>query len=297
MTNEIIYNSAELEEVISKLSETSALLEAVATSVATDFAVFKELELSTVAEDIKKDVDSLATNKTQLIRRLRGHSEDMITSEENLGKIVEDDTNNGSGYSGYTGGGGFSGVIGETVGGPSMLPNSQITDLADFDSFGQSLLVQNVNEKDPFNLNRLLFGGQNTKALIFYLKRFAPNLVFSTEDNFVIQKQLLELLAKNKDFNIFEQSLTFLITKEHLEKVAESSNITFSELLIEDKNKTLLFKTFHSLYYAPEIPDGLTNKEMSIYKNYINNIAKKLDITVETLLTNEIYIDVLKQGV
>lgn len=292
MANEIVYDSNELEGMIGKLSESVALLEAASSSVANNFTVLKELELSNVSEEIQKDIDNIADSKRQLINKLRGHNEDVVANEDSLTKVVNDESN----YNRTSGGGGGGGGNTEPNP-PDTNPNAEITKITELDLDGQKRIVANLIKANPLDLNRVLFGMKNTKALIHYLKAEAPNLNFSTEDNFAIQKQFLQLLADNKDETFFKDNKTFLVAKVYLESVAKANKMTFSELLIDDKNKTLLYKTFKNLYYSKEIPNGLTNKEMSIYRNYLENIAKKLNIKVETLLNNEIYIDVVKQGV
>ena len=81
----------------------------------------------------------------------------------------------------------------------------------------------------------------------------------------------------------------------YLSEVAKKNNMQDTDLILNDNNGKILLGAIKSMYDGD--PDTmLTTTEIKGVKTYIDNISKTNNVPVDTLLTDENYLSVVKGG-
>ncbi len=308
MASEIKYNSAELEEAQTILKESVRILESdLKPPISSSFNVLTDLDLfSEGLSKIKSQIDVLASDHNTFISTLGEHNSDINDFERTQTDQVNDYIGNSSGG----GGGGYSGghsssadkVSTQEVDDGKSISDEELKDMVTDLSYKQKLqLLKSIMNNGDASLTSLLSNVGNSSVLSYLLKKVLndSNPTISSlpsEYEKYVQEVLLEALSNGElnAFTLFNEP-SFLVGMPYLSEVAKKNNMQVTDLVLNDNNSKILLGAIKSMYEGD--PDTmLTTTEIKGVKTYIDNISKTNNIPVETLLSDEKYLSIVKGG-
>lgn len=307
MTNQIVYNREELESVKNNLNDSLNILKNdIESSLNSDFSVLEELGLfSNGLSKIKKQTSSLGESHTSLINKLSRHADDYQQQQQAdislLDRVRGGGTIGGSRYSGdalpgrddekYEKEDGMAiktSYLSEVV--PQLSVESKLQML-------KNILIYNTNP-----LTALFAKEEYSNILIYQLRKMlkdetATQSELALDPEKKLQKTIIESIAKEEK-NLFLEvdEKTYLAGLSFYKKVALENNLNVSDLLIDTEQEELLMKSFNELYFNSSI-SGVPEEEIKRVKEYFDELSKLKKISVEEMLSDIKYMDVIKEGV
>lgn len=309
MSNTIEYNSEELYETVSIIEEAKKILaEEIKTSLDSDFSDLVELNLfSEGLSKLKSQAASLIDTHENLIASLKTHDAEIGNTETETEQIIRNyqvPTPSGSGSSGYSGSSVASGeVTTEDVVKGNEINNTVLKEiLPQLDYSSHLQILKNIMIYNEGNVTNLLFEPSMSNHLVYLLKKMMTDDAITkdpkaTNETIDIQKVLLRSIANDKN-NAFSEldDETVLVAIKHFDKFAKSNNLDVADLLLDEKNQTVLFKEIKNIYENKNTSD-MSQNELNKFKKYIDTIAGKNNMTSEELLSNEKNMTIIRKGV
>lgn len=309
MSNTIEYNSEELYETVSIIEEAKKILaEDIKTSLDSDFSDLVELNLfSEGLSKLKSQAASLIDTHENLIASLKTHDAEIGNTETETEQIIRNyqvPTPSGSGSSGYSGSSVASGeVTTEDVVKGNEINNTVLKEiLPQLDYSSHLQILKNIMIYNEGNVTNLLFEPSMSNHLVYLLKKMMTDDAITkdpkaTNETIDIQKVLLRSIANDKN-NAFSEldDETVLVAIKHFDKFAKSNNLDVADLLLDEKNQTVLFKEIKNVYENKNTSD-MSQNELNKFKKYIDTIAGKNNMTSEELLSNEKNMTIIRKGV
>ena len=176
--------------------------------------------------------------------------------------------------------------------GQAVNDSTLTTNISTIDDATQIKLIEflTVNKISNISINELLFDSKNAITLVALLKKFygdANPTTSSIADATVIQKALINKLFSSSSLPPSISDSTILVAKKYLTLVAKNNNITVGDLLIDSKNNTLLSNSLLQVYDGDALSQFyLTENEIQKIREYMENVAKTNNSTVEALIQN-----------
>lgn len=290
----IILNSEEVSSAVSAVNEVVSILENdLQTPIGSNFNTLVDLGLfSDGIANIKKQIDSLTTAYKALAVEMSSHMNEFEETENTLSTGVPYYNSNSNNNSGGPGGHNTNQntSIPTTEEGQAINTNALINNISTLDDSTQSKLIEfiNVNKQSNMTINELLFDNRNVITLVALLKKFYgdTNLtVDSLADATLIQKALINKLFASSTTPASLSNNTILIAKKYLNFIAKNNNITVGDLLIDSKNNELLSNSLLQVYDGDALSQFyLTESEIQNIREYMDNVAKANNSTVEVLI-------------
>lgn len=325
MAGQIVFNSEEVLSAVNILNESAQLLMTnVKTSLGSDFTVLSELGfLSDGLSKLSVQADSLIQSHDNFMKKLMAHDLNLQELELNLETYAENELGNNSGgnadySSNYNGNN--SGSNGNYSGGSTDYNNIDVSDVNSGTAISDSVLIEQIpnidyttqsqvlkslasNNEYKNLVSRLLLNPENSGVLVLLLKEMFGGNVEGVDTNMTettnqIQKLLLEAFAKSEN-NVFAslEEATILTGIRHFNQIAKENNITVSELLLNEKYNTVFLGAVSDIYNGNNLTNsGISMEEITIVKTYLDDLAKNINVDVNTMLNDVKYVDVIKQG-
>lgn len=325
MAGQIVFNSEEVLSAVNILNESAqVLMTNVKTALGSDFTVLSELGfLSDGLTKLTSQVDSLIQSHDNFMKKLVSHDLNLQELESSLeqyvsaelGSTATSDTYSNNYSSDYSGG-----SSNYYSGGSTSYNNVNVSDVNEGTAISDSVLVEQLPNIDYTTqtqvlkslatsgsqenlVSRLLLNPENSGVLVMLLKEmFGANVdgesAEMTDTSTQIQKILLETFSKNEE-NLFAslEEKTILTGIKYFNKIAKDNNITVSELLLNEKYDSVFLKAVSNIYNNQDLTTcGITTEETAIVKTYLDDLAKTLNVDVNTILSDVRYADIIKQG-
>lgn len=307
MAEKISYSVEELEIASKNLSDSLNILKNdIEKSINTDFRVLEELGFfSTGVNTIKKQIQNLGEEHNTLISKLSKHKEGYQIQQDSFNNIIEQARGGkkirSDDYSGN------NLTVRETEEyqkeDGSKVKNSYLREVIPLlDSNSKLQMLKNILVYNKGSFNSLFTDSTKANVLVYQIKKMlkdeeAKVSKVSFDDEKFIQKQVIETIAKEgKNLFMDVNDKTFLSGINYYNKVALLNNINVSDLLIDKDKEELLRKAFNDLYFDRANLDGITKEEVERVKEYFNILAKNNNVSVEQLLSNSKYMNVIKEG-
>lgn len=276
-------------------------------SISKDFGVLASLNLfSEGLEKLKKQLESLKQSNENLMTKITLHADEISELEDAIATQIQKELVAGDAGSG--GGGNYYSDIAAievaNVTNNTNISNTQVleningvTEL-DIESI---LSFLNIN-KGEYSINDILLTDVGSGILLCLLKKFYGdnNVNIDTnvsEETLNIQKVLLEKLlsSENGIESVEFKDNTIIIAKEYFNSIAKENNLTISELLLDEKNETLLLSSINKLYLGKDLTKYNVKEEtIKSVKEFVNKIAEDNGVTSEEVLSNTDYLGDLK---
>ena len=295
----IIVNSEEISSTVSAVNEVVSILENdMKAPMNSNFNTLVDLGLfSDGIENIKKQIDSITKSYKALAVEMSSHLNEFEETEDTLSNGVHyyNNSNNSNKNNNSTGPTGENNSnqntsIPNIEEGKEINASTLSNNIFTISDESQSKLIEflNINKTSTMNLNSLLFDSKNAIALVTLLKKFygdESTTTINIEDATLIQKTLINKLFSSKTTPVSISDNTILVAKKYLNFIAKNNNITVGDLLIDSKNHSILSDSLLQIYDGDAMSQFyLTENEINDVREYMNNVAKKNNSTVESLI-------------
>ena len=170
----------------------------------------------------------------------------------------------------------------------------------------QKIFLANINKNASLfttDINDLLLNPEKSGLLVEILKKICGDTntdidTKNTDESKNIQKFLVDKLNDNED-NIYSAVVgkSLVSALPYLSKKSENEGIKLSDLIYKEENKDLLLNTLDDLYQGKPLNDyDLKTEEISSFREYINDISDKNNISVESLFSDVSNLNLIKKG-
>lgn len=308
MAGQILFNSEEIYSIVESLSNSLEIVETdIKASLNSKFKVLEELELFTEGmTDLRKESENLYNIYKNFIEKLKAHDESLDNTENALENFViesisstytNDKTSNGSGNVTY------SGIVTDTINNKPTIKSNKIEEIIPTLNYtSEAKILSSWLKNGPQVANSLLLSLKNSGILLTFLKNLFKVEVETTNEpteySIEIQKILLEKFANNKEnvlASLNEKSILSGII--YFKEVANDNKINISDLLLDDKYNSLFLSSIENIYNNTNLSESeISNEQIENVKSYINNLSSFLHVSPSTLMNDERYIEVIKQG-
>jgi len=309
MNGSISINSNEVMEAVGILDEASNVLQSsMLTSISSNFTALIETSLyADGVSTIKEQIESINKSCQNLMTKVVAHTTEFEDFENNLKNSA---ANYGSSYDNYsngTSGGGSFSVDNSTnmdtiVEGNPVTNGNLLNVIPALDEPNQVNLLNflNVNKGNDMTLQNLLFNSANAGFLLTLLKKFLGDTTEVVDTNYPLEVQKL-LLSKLKGNSTVMPNLsanTIIAANKYLTSVAKDNSLTFEELVLDDKNKSLLSNAVRDLYDGKAIEKyNVENEVVTDVRNLVDIVAKNNNVDSETIISDPKYLEFLKGGI
>ena len=307
MANEIKYNSDELKEAEAIVKESARILQSdIQPLLSSNFEVLKELDLfSDGLNKLKTQADTLIENHNTFSTTLEAHDYDLSQLEASQAAEIEAyaSSRSRSSSGGYYGG---SSKKTDSISTDKVTQGEEIKDselaemISGLSEEDKMVVLKNIMQQEGISITSLLTDESYSNVLSCMIKRMlndtnAEVSELPSEYEKLIQKELLESLINSNELNIQNLNFdSFLQGMPYLQQVAKSNNIEVTSLLIDDQYNGILREAIKNIYNGNS--SGLTEEQINGVKIYIDNIAKGKNLDVNTLLSNDKYMSIIKGG-
>lgn len=308
MADKIVYSEQELEAAKANLTEGLNILKNdIETSINSDFSVLEELGLfSNGITKIKAQTASLGEVHNSLINKLAKHAQDYRDQESQNQRFIEYAQDGKRIKDSPYAGGSTSGREDQNLEKENgkAIENSYLKEVIPlFSSESRLQMLKNLLTYNTASLTALFTDAAKSNMLIYQLKKMlkdntAVQSELSLDEEKELQKQLLESIAKEEK-NLFLEvdEVLFLAGLSYYKQVALKNNMNVSDLLIDEKHEELLMKSFHDMYYDGDNLIDVPKEEIKRVKEYFDNLSKAKNISVNDLLSDKKYMEIIKEGV
>lgn len=309
MAGQILFNSEEIYNIVESLSSSLEIVENdIKTPLNSKFKVLEELDFFTEGmATLSKESDNLYNIYKSFIEKLKAHDESFSNAESKLEDLVASSTTSThkdktTVYNGDTTT--HSSIVTDTISNNTAIKTSKIEEIIPtLDYTTQAQILSSWLKSSPQIANSLLLSPKNSGVLLTFLKNLFKTEIETTNEpteySIEIQKILLEQFANNTNnvlASLNEKSILSGIV--YFKKVANDNKINISDLLLDDKYNSLFLSSIENIYNNKNLSEsGITNEQIENVKSYINNLSLALNVSPNTLMTDERYIEVIKQGV
>lgn len=309
MNGGISINSNEVMEAVGILDEASNVLQtSMATSINSNFTALVDTSLyAEGVATIKEQIESINQSCQNLMTKIVAHTNEFEEFENNL---ISSASNYSSSYDNYStgssGGGSHSidnGTVMEPVVESNPVTNGNLLNVIPaLDEPNQVNLLNflNVNKGNEMTLQNLLFNSANAGFLLTLLKKFLGDTTETVDANYPIevQKLLLSKLKNNLTVMPNLSANTIIAANKYLTSFAKDNSLTFEELVLEDKNKSLLSSAVRDLYDGKAVDKyNVENEVVTDIRNLVDIVAKNNNVDSETIISDPKYLDFLKGGI
>ena len=306
MADKINYNSEDINEARVILNDSIRILESeISTPLSKDFKVLSETGLFTEGlSKLQAQFNTLANDHTTFLNSLASHDSDLSTFEKEQADAVrdyiEDNSNNNSYYGGERSSHKKKKSKDKDDG--NEISDKELKNIVADLSYSKKLqALQSILNMNGVDLTSLLTNQDNSNVLSYLLKQILNDSSAEISDNptkyeKLIQETLLESIAKD-DNNVFAslKEDSFLQGMTYLKDVANNNHVDVTDLVLDDKYSSLLLSSIKDMYQGKS-ETMLTSYEIKSVKAYVDKIASNNNISVDTLLSDTKYIDILKGG-
>jgi hypothetical protein len=310
---QISINSEAAYSVMTYVANSCSILQSdVKGKLATAFEPLTSLGFLTGAlSKIEGQVDTLIQAHNSIVSEISSHLQTVESQEDGLDSGYQSRSYSG-GYSGYSGGGGggSSSDGGEAAGETAVTESSEFALIQEDDGLKissdelieildsieddyQDELISLINANKPSDVSLLELFLDNTKSEQLYktLKKIFGDKFdigdMKLEDYEKVQKNLLNRIVKS-EVSIPELSdKTILAGKSYFAKVCKDNNIDASDLFYNDKYAKTLKVSIQNIYDG-NINDTMTEDELENFREVVDSIASKNNMTPDELLENHI---------
>lgn len=306
MSKEIKYNSEELQEAQSIIQESERILQSdILTHFDYDFEVLKELDLfSEGLNKLKDQGETLIKNHDTFFSSLKEHDSDLTSFEDLQASQVSSYIDGERSSSKYSGGSKKSHKkikTDETIEG-TEIKDSDLKELLDNMSYeDKQVFLKSVLGDNPEAITALLTNEDNSSVLTYLLKKVlndngAEIGEVPTEYEKEIQKQLLESILTTDTQETYNFGTdTFLQGLPYLTQIAKQNNIDVSTMILDDKYNGILREAIKDIYDG-NVDTNLTEEQINGVKSYIDSISQTSNIPVDTLLSVDNFMYIVKGG-
>lgn len=296
---QITINSDVASSVITVLTNSCSTLESDVSGKLSS-SVNPLVELGFVENSLSKitsQISTITSVEKQMISSISSHIETVSNNEDQL-------------YNGFSGGGGYSGGGG---GGGGSYSGSEEAPIAEEDD-GKKVnceklceIIPSLDETSKVNLLKcvkfykdkdtnfidLLMDTSYCEELFTIIKKaFGDSLDIENmtlEEMKKVQRILLDtLISKDVDISKYDDN-SILVAKPYLIEVCVNNNITPSELIFDEKNRSLLKQTLKNVYNG-NVNNTMSSEDLTSFKTYIDKICLKNNTTAEELIDNKVEI-------
>ena len=310
MNNEsgnIVINSEEIMSAVGILDESLNTLQgSMQSSIGSSFTPLIETDLFTEGiNKIAKQIDSLATSNQNLMSKITVHAEEFASLEQELEQYATDFATNYSNYSnGYSGD--YSNIadmiVNDIMDGKSVNEGDILSSIPKLTSTEQTKLIEfiKINKDSNTTVQELLLNPEKSGALLVLLKKFYGDTNTDlteaiSENSYTAQKLLLQAIISSELQETVLDNKTILSAKEYLTAIAKENNITFEELVLENKNEKILLDAIVKAYDGDALGGySVDSQEIEAIREAVDTIATQNNVGVDAILTNPEYLDELK---
>ena len=315
IAGQINIDSTTLSACISHLQNSKTSLETDAkTAITSAFSALEACGLFTSGlAQLKAAIESLVTSHDTVISSLNTHLSQMQQQETQIQDYIGGYTGGYSG-GGSSGGGGYSGgsqsqyeesTMEHTDQGKKISDSELSTSISGVEIDGMKTLLSDLIKKAGeygTTLTELLLNPEKSGLLVEILKKLNGDTnaeidTTSTDATNTIQKTLLAKLS-SYDENIFASlsEKSILVAMKYLTEFAKTKGLTLDQLLYDDNYTAKLMIALRNCYDGKPVGDYTpTAEETAGVKAALDEIAKKNNMTVDSLLSSTKNIDKIKE--
>jgi hypothetical protein len=306
MANKINYNSEEVAEARSILNESVNILDSeLLTTLSSSFNVLSELGLfSDGLAKLKSQIETLMTDHQTFASSLESHDNDLSTFEGTQATAINQYINGGGTDKNYYSGSDSTPQkieIATTAEG-TKISNNELKEIADDISYVDKLkILKNIMNAKGLDTTYLSTDEDKSNFISSLLKQISNDNSIEISDNKIEYEKLIEdvllesITSEDKNGLAKLDEETAIQGVTYLKEVANSNNIDFSSLVLDDKYSDILMESIKNMYNG-DSDAMLTTSEISNFKNYIDTIASSNNMTADELLSNKNNIDLIKGG-
>ena len=316
VAGQINIDSTTLSTCISHLNSSKTSLENDAkAALESAFAALTACGLFTSGlAQLKAAIESLVTSHDTVISALSSHLSQMQDTEDQISNLLGTYTYGGGGSYSGGGGGSYSGGLTSQYDDSTMDQKQQgkiistddlSTSISDVEYSGMKTILEDIAKKATeyeTTLTELLLNPEKSGLLVEILKKINGDTsadidTTSTEATAKIQKILLSKLNSYEE-NIFASlsDKSILVAMKYLTEFAKTKGLTLDQLLYDDQYSAKLMIALRNCYDGKPVGDYTpTEEEVNGVKAAIDEIAKKNNTTVDSLLSSTKNVDKIKE--
>lgn len=304
MNGQVIYNSEELQEVVTNLNQAlEKVSDGIKNPLGSKFNVLEEVGFFTEGmSNLEKEAQIIYNTYKSLVEKLNLHDEDMINAETTLSQYINNNkVKNPSKEEGsYTGGGAqHENITTDNIDKGESINNDTVEYVIEqLDSDVELQILNAWKNEDTSVANSMLLSTKNSGVLLMFLKNILgeENIqeIEVSDDTIKIQKALLESFINNNVLEDYDED-TIFAGLQYLKKVALENNIAVSDLLLDDKYNDLFLEAVKDLYNN-KVDIDIPKEKLDNIKNYLDKVSDSLKVSVEDLISSSKYIEFIKQG-
>ena len=306
MANKINYNSEEVAEARSILNESVNILDSeLLTTLSSSFNVLSELGLfSDGLAKLKSQIETLMTDHQTFASSLESHDNDLSTFEGTQATAINQYINGGGTDTNYYSGSDSTPQEIEiaTTDEGTKISDNELKEIADDISYVDKLkILKNIMNAKGIDTTSLSTDEDKSNYISSLLKQVSNDNSAEITDNQIEYEKLIEdvllesITSEDKNGLAKLDEETAIQGVTYLKEVANSNNIDFSSLVLDDKYSGVLMESIKNMYNG-DSDAMLTTSEISEVKNYIDSIATANNMTADDLLSNKNNIDLIKGG-
>ena len=302
-------NSNDVDAVIRKISDSVIELQNNAyTHVDKDYKDLEEAGLITTGTDTtKKGIDALINKEVDLIKLLQDHLDTCKKTEDEIVSYINSFDYSKGVVKRSTASSSYDKSTVDEVRTERKISNTNLIDfISGLDYPLEKILLVNINKNASLfttDINNLLLNPEKSGLLVEVLKKICGDTntdidTKTTLESKNIQKCLLEKLTDNDD-NIYSTVIgkSLLSALPYVSKKSENENIKFDDLIYGEDNKNMLLDTLNDLYKGKPLEGyDLKSEEINCFREYINGISEKSNISVESLFSDVNNLNLIKKG-
>lgn len=308
MSEQIKYNSEELEQTVSILNESEKSLEELKTTLGTGFEPLKTLSLfQDGLAKITSQVDMLIESNTEFSTKLVAHKEKIKAMEDQYGGYGRDNTGSYINSGSHDNGSG-SQTQEENIDVEPIQEGTPIKDATLLEYVpkltydDQKIILKALSSYKDCSLEQLFFDVSSSAILTALLKQMFGDTseefsIIATSDSTKVQKIFLETIAKTEGKNLFTEltEKTILAGMPYFKNIAKNNNISVSDLMIEEKYSNIFVNAIKDICDG-NTSNKLTEVEASMVRGKIEQVAKDNNLTVDELLDGTSHIDMIRKA-
>ena len=302
-------NSNDVDEVVRKMSDSVIELQNNAyTHVDNGYKGLEETGIITTGTDTtKKGINSIISKEVNLINIIKDHLQTCKDTEDEIVNYISSFDYSKSYVNRANASSSYDSSTVDEVRTERKISNSNITSfIENMDYPLQKIFLANINKNASLfttDINNLLLNPEKSGLLVEVLKKICgdTNTDIDTKNTIEaknIQRFLVDKLNDNDD-NIYSTVIgkSLVSALPYLSKKSENEGIKFDDLIYGDSNKELLLNTLDDLYQGKPL-DGydLKSEEISCFREYINDLSEKSNISVESIFSDVNNLNLIKKG-